>query len=85
MTILDDESEVLTPGQVSRLVTSRRVEDFGHVHQHLVRFVVSNPLEELPPMPLAPPESRMEAPCGVLTGPGKGYFDICFWFQSIFV
>lgn len=43
----DDEPEVFTPGQVSRLVTSRRVEDFGHVHQHLVRFVVSNPLEEL--------------------------------------
>ena len=48
-----------TPGQVSRLVTSRRVEDFGHVHQHLVRFALCKFLEELalPEMPFAPPES----------------------------
>jgi hypothetical protein len=55
----DDEPEVFTPGQVSRLVTSRRVKDFGHVHQHLVRFALCKLFEELglPEMPFAPPES----------------------------
>ena len=41
------ESEVLAPGQVSRILTSESVADLGHVHQHLARFVVSYPLEEV--------------------------------------